>query len=148
MPSLIHRPNGLTTHPLKGARGNILLKTTSNEYNTYLALRSDDKAILDTLLYVSSTNTNHFIVANHTLDVIVEKSGYAKKTVLNALTRLETYSLIAKLDLAYEYIVNPLFAIKGSECDVWKFIQTIQYKGNIPKDVTLTCETINLSTNH
>lgn len=148
MPSLIGRKNGFKVNPLRGSKGNIVLKTNSLYYENYIDLRSDDKAIMDTLLYVTSTNTNHFVVANDTIDLIVRRSGYAESTIMNALTRLHSKDLIHTITLPYEYIVNPLFAIKGSECEVWQFIQLIQYKGDIPRDVILDCSTIRLNSNY
>jgi len=148
MPSLTNRPNGIPAHPLKGAGGNILLKTSSLAYKHYISLRSDDRAVLDTLLYVATTNTNHFIAAGAVLDIITEQSGYVTSSVMSSIKRLKNLELINALDLDYEYIVNPLLAIKGSECEVWKFIQTIQHKGTVPKDVQLTCGTLTLTSNY
>ena len=148
MPKLTNRKNGIKTHPLKGCKGNIILKTSSSYYDTYLDLRSDDKAIFDTLLYVANTNTNQFIANGDTLNQIVLKSGYAESTIRNALVRLSKIHLINPLTLPHEYMINPLLAIKGSECEVWKFIQTIEYNGNVPAEIATTCKEINLTSNY
>jgi hypothetical protein len=148
MPSLNNRPNGITRHPLKGSRGNYLVKGNSSLYEDYLALRSDDKAIMDTLLSVATTDTNHFIAANDTLRVIAELSGYAPSTIMSSIKRLKALHLINSLQLPYEYVINPLFAIKGSECEIWKFIQTAEYYSDIPKSVHITCDGITLTANY
>lgn len=148
MPTLTNRKNGLPVHPLKGCKGNIILKTSSSYYGIYLDLRSDDKAILDTLLYVAGTNTNQFIANGDTLTQIVTKSGYAESTIRNALVRLSKEHLINPLTLPHEYMINPLLAIKGTECEVWKFIQTVEFNGEVPKEIATTCADINLTANY
>jgi len=103
---------------------------------------------LDTLLYVAGTNTNQFIAQGATLEQIVIKSGYAASTISNALVRLNRLHLINQLTLPYEYMINPLLAIKGAECEVWEFTQTVEYKGVVPRDLLTTCNELPLSSNY
>ena len=148
MPSVKDRPNGLKQKVYKNTKGNILLKVNSTAYQSYINLRSDDKSIMDSLLYLMGNNTNHLILLGDTLEALVEQCGYSKGTIRATIPRLTRLHLISKGTLPGEYIINPLFAIKGNECEIWKFLQTIEYKGEIPSEVAINCSDITLNFSH
>jgi len=146
MPALTNRPNGVKQQPHTGAKGNILIKTNGDLYEVYITLRTDDKAVMDSLLYVMRTNSNHFTISGDTIDLVATHSGYNKRSILNSVSRLAPYGLLMPTGVDYEYIVNPTFAIKGKECEIWKFIQSVEYCNNIPSDVRLDCSESTLNT--
>ena len=146
MPSLSNRPNGLKRDVRTNTRGNVLIKINNSIYDEYKDLRSDSKAIMDSILYLMSTDSNHLIIEGDTLEALSQHCGYTVSTIRRLVQDLTRVELLMKLSLPYEYIVNPLFAIKGRECDIWQFIQQVEYSGDVPLNVKLTCETINLTT--
>ena len=149
MPSLTDRPNGIPSHVEAGTKGNILLKRNSNAYADYLQLRSDDKAVLDSILALMQTNSNHIILAGDTLLAVSEVSGYTVSSLRNPVARLAEMNFLQPVaqGVPAEYIVNPLFAIKGTESSIWSFIQAIQYKNDTPREVLIVDYETSLSTN-
>ena len=149
MPTLTDRENGVTVSVLKGTHGNIILKTSSSYYRAYSNLRADDTKIMDAILQIATTNTNHFVASGQTLQALVDISKYSQGAVQNALVRLNELHLISRTNkISGEYIVNPLFAIKGSECAVWQFIQAVECGNGRDSAYRITCEDLVLTANY
>ena len=135
MASLTNRPSGVKVHTTTGTRGNVTLLTNSSYFNVYRDLRSTDKKVLDVIMQLVSADTNHIIVAGDTASEIRSRTKYSASTVRHSVSRLKQSNLLNKLQLPSEFILNPMFAYKGSKAKVWKFLLSVEYKGNVPREV-------------
>ena len=123
-------------------RGEVTIKLDGKMYEEYNGLRGDDRVILDALIFVMEKDTNRFVLDDKTLEVLKAQTGYVVGSIKNAMVRLVKTHIVDRLPDNGGYYINPTFAIKGSECKIWKFIQSIQYKGNVPREVTINCHEI------
>ena len=127
--SNIHRETGTKQKVDTNTKKDIVLKRKGNLYKKVLPkLRTDDKKILFSLLTFMTDNTNHIIVAGDTMQAVIKDTGFAEQTIKDSLSRLNKKGLIqgSKKLLPFEYIINPLFAIKGNERDIWEFQHNIE----------------------
>ena len=131
---------GTTIDVQKGTYGRLTINRDNKLYYVYKALRSDEKTIMDSILTYMDSASNIITVNGATLDAIVDDSGYSPKTVRNVLSLLcKTNLLESTLQLDREYIINPIFAIKGgNDISVWQAYQSLHYNNNTPKDVRVT----------
>ena len=135
MPSLKDRPQGIPVNVGKGTGKDIILKRTNQLFYTYQKLRSDDRAVLDSLLQYANNDTNQLMLGGATLDAVIGTTGYTEATIRNCIVSLVKQTFIMKTPIQTELLINPTFAIKGNELAVWKFIQSVEYCGNVPREV-------------
>ena len=138
MPSLTNRPNGVPASVYKGTYGRIVLQPDKPPYRIYRELRSDDKVTMDALLELMQSDSNHLILSADTANAMSDSTGYTIASIRNSITRLVEVGLVYRAILPNELIVSPTFAFKGNETEVWKFIQAVEYHGNIPREGALT----------
>ena len=137
MPSLTNRPNGIPVNVYKGTRGRIVIQPDKQLYRVYRDLRADDKVVMDALLELMQSDCNHLIVAGHTAKALEVSTGFTIATIRNSIVRLAATNLVCRTAETNELLISPVFAFKGNETEVWKFMQSIEYKGNIPKEVAI-----------
>lgn len=118
----------------KGTFGKLVINRNHNLYFKYKELRSDTKSIFDSMLTYMQSQTNLIIVKGDILQAIIKDSGYAERSIVNAINELKKLKLVEIThQLPHELIVNPVFAIKdNNDYSVWKTYQRIHYKGNVP----------------
>mgnify|MGYP006883062210 CR=1 FL=1 len=115
----IYRINGNKKNADSGTDKFVVLNTKSSVYNKYYTSLSDsDKKILMALMDYCDNDMNTIQVSGNVGEAIESKYNIKVKTVQNAFKRL--YPLIEKTSLRGEYVINPLFAIKGNEDSVWR----------------------------
>jgi len=137
MPSLTTRPNGVPVRPTVGTGHNITIKRTSKYFHGLQELRSDDNKVLNGVLTLIVTDTNQMMLGGDSLAELIRITGLSESTVRNSIVRLVESSYLLTTSLPTELIVNPAFASKGSEVSIWKFIQSIEYFGDVPREVTI-----------
>ena len=80
-----------------------------------------EKKVMMGILKYMEPDMNHVIINGETLVNIMNTTGLCKQQIRNCVTNLKKLHIIEPLRLRAEYIVNPLFAVKGNYDEVWKF---------------------------
>ena len=101
----------------------------------YRKLTAGEKAVLQSLLKFCSDHVNLIHIGGETLEALCLDTGYTSTSIRNAVTKIKRAHLIEPTGLKGEYIINPLYAIKGNYSSVWRTYQVIesqlrQSKGN------------------
>jgi len=127
MSYLNNKPNGVKSKD-QDSNGKVELKTAGSLYkNEYVLLGHTAKQILAAILKYMEADLNTIHIGGETLKNIMEYTGYNEQVIRNHLREL--YPLIEKTrQIRGEYIINPTFAVKGSEQAVWDFYRTLEYK--------------------
>ena len=121
----IYRERGNKLGVLHGTLKDIVVKASGSLYqDKFVGLGKTEKNILLSLIRLMDDDMNTVQVGGDTLEEVCRETGYGKQVVRNKLGSL--YPLLEKTGLRGEYIVNPLFAIKGNETSVWKVYHKIE----------------------
>lgn len=129
--------NGKIVDVQKGTFGKIVIDRNHNLYSTYRKLRSDTKSVMDSILTYMQSETNLIVLKGNTLNMVMNDTGYAERTVVNAINELKKLMFIEIThQLPHELIVNPVFAYKDNQLEtVWKTYQKVHYKNEVPRSV-------------
>lgn len=121
----------------KGTFGKLVIDRNHNLYSKYRRLRSDTKSILDSIFTYMQSETNLIVLKGDTLQMVINDTGYAERTVVNAINELKKLKFIEIThQLPHELIVNPVFAYKDNNLEaVWKIYQKVHYKNKVPRSV-------------
>ena len=127
MSYLEDKPNGVKSKQ-RESKGRVILKTDGSLYQKeFVRVGQTSKNIMLAILKYMEEDLNTIIISGETLKFIMQHTGYTEQVIRNHLREL--YPLIEKTrQIRGEYIVNPLFAIKGSEHAVWEFYSSLQHK--------------------
>ena len=115
---------------------NVEIKTKGKLYNNYfIGLNKTQKNIMTIVLQLMEKDLNTITFLGDTLKEIMDKTGYTENTIRKNLSLL--YPLIEPTKQSTrEYIVNPMFAIRGDEAKIWKMYGSIERsRGN--KEATI-----------
>jgi len=105
----------------------VMLKVNGTIYmSEYVKLGQTAKTVISGLLKHMNNDTNLFYVGGDTLKKLVAHTGYSDATIRNQVSKIVKTNLIEHTSLRGEYIVNPLFAVKGDEKLVWKSYERIE----------------------
>ena len=111
----------------KATQHTVVIKTNGTMYrDDYEPLDLTAKNVLSALLVFMDTHANTIQIGGDTLEELLKRTKYSEGTIRKALVRLNKIGLAEKTGLRGEYIVNPLFAIKGSEDKVWDMYKLIE----------------------
>ena len=124
----IYTASGIKSNVARNTCREVVLKVDGELYKDYfIAAGQTSKNVMLAILKYMDDDMNTIQVNGDTLDAIIEHTGYNKQVVRNQLVKLQP--LIEKTSLRGEYIVNPMFAVKGDEKKVWNIYKKMeQYK--------------------
>jgi len=108
-------------------RSRIHIDPTTILYKTvYSPLTAGVKVVLQAILSYTDSGTNLISIGGDTLEAIAEQTRFTKEGVRNAVAILKKANLIESTGLRGEYIVNPMFAIRGDYLEAWGSYQKIE----------------------
>ena len=120
----IYRENGNKVNVYANSNKDVMIKTTSLLYqDKFVGLGKTEKNVLFGMIRLMEDDMNTIQVGGDTLEQLCVDTGYSKQVIRNKLGSL--YPLIEKTSLRGEYVINPLFAIKGNPDKVWKTYELI-----------------------
>ena len=124
-----------TKKSVKGANKSLMrLNQDSSLYNNvFTSLTSGVKVVMLAIGHYATDNKNLIHLGGDTIKAVAEETGFTVPSVRNAITALNKCGIIEPTGLKGEYIINPLFALKGNFYAVWKFYQAIEAQRRILK---------------
>jgi hypothetical protein len=109
--------------------GSVKLMVNNNAYkDVYMKLRGTERKVFDAIMKFMDRDTNLIQIGGGTLKALIDETEYKEETVRKAVSALKKVYAIEGTDLRGEYIVDPCIAVKGSEEEVWKTYQQIEYR--------------------
>jgi len=78
------------------------------------------KKLMLALLKLMDNDTNLIQINGVTLDTLLKTTGLSESQVRNKTSELKKYYLIESTGTRSEYIINPMFAVKGNASSVWR----------------------------
>jgi len=121
----IYRETGNRLQPSANIQEAVTLHIHSKLYkDVFSNLGNTSKRVMLVILSYMENDLNTIQVGGEVLDAMSKHTGYGAQTIRNQLAKL--YPLLEKTNLRGEYIVNPLFAVKGNEESVWKFYRGLE----------------------
>lgn len=125
----IYRENGIKKGVYSNSTKDVLVKVQGSLYHKFFVpMGKTEKNVLLSMLTLIDDDLNTIQVGGDTLTELVNLTGYNEQSIRNKLRNL--HPLIEKTSLRGEYIVNPLFAVKGSETQVWNNYKRIENELN------------------
>ena len=117
----VYRENGAKKKVDVNTKLDVVLKVNGKMYNeVYVNLRHTDKNVLSAMLKYMDNDLNTIQVSGDTLVALMGYTGYQMQTTRDSVVRLQKCKLVEGTGLRGEYIVNPLFAVKGNEDKIWE----------------------------
>ena len=121
----IYTESGIKSEVTKNTCKEVVLKVDGSLYREYfMSVGQTSKNVMLAILKYMDDDMNTIQVNGDTLDAIIDHTGYNKQVVRNQLVKLKP--LIERTNLRGEYIVNPMFAVKGNKDKVWKMYSKIE----------------------
>jgi hypothetical protein len=108
------------------SKAKIHISPHSSLHGAYSELKSGNKIVLLAIIHLCSDSLNTIFIGGNTLKELSKETGFTEPSIRNAVTKLKLSKLIEPTLLRGEYIVNPLYAIKGSCSLVWRNYQRIE----------------------
>lgn len=116
----IYRESGIKRDVKCGTNKRVELKVKNDIYcNEYIGLGKTDKCVIAAVLMLIENDMNTIFIGGDTLDELSSITGYNAQTIRDSVVRLSRLFLLERTSVRGEYIVNPLFAVKGNEKSVW-----------------------------
>ena len=105
----------------------LVINTNGSMYSdVFLKLGGTEMKVLLEILKHIDDGTNLVQIGGEYLLLIMINSGYSEKAIRNSLSKLNKVGICERTNLRGEYIVNPLFAVAGSEESVWRMYSRIE----------------------
>lgn len=108
-----------------------ILQESTIYNNEFTSLTSGVKVVMLAIGHYATDNRNLIHLGGDTIKAVAEETGYTVPSVRNAITALNKCGIIEPTGLKGEYIINPMFALKGDYRAVWKFYQAIESQRRI-----------------
>ena len=107
----------------------VILKAGGSMFcNQFMDIDNTSRKVLNNLFLEIEKDTNLVQIGGATMTSLVGRTGYSEGTIRKAMVVLNKFKLAEKTNLRGEYIVNPLFAVKGNEELVWQVYGKIEKK--------------------
>lgn len=122
----VYRENGVKKKVDSNTKLDVALKVNGDMYKSvYASLRHTDKNVLSAILKYMDNDMNTINIGGETLVALIDYTLYKPQTVRDSVVRLQKNKLVESTGVRGEYIVNPLYAVKGNEAAVWALYKTI-----------------------
>ena len=119
--------SGIRNKPSRFTDKSVELKVNGSLYvDCYMNLDGTAKHVINAILKYMDNDTNLIQIGGDTLQAIIDLTEYNEGTIRKAMVRLNKFSIAEKTNLRGEYIVNPLFAIKGNDISVWNTYRSLE----------------------
>ena len=129
---LENKPNGVKVKAITNTTKEVVLKIDSSLYiKNFIEVGQTGKNVMLAILKYMDNDTNLIQIGGDTLKLLVGHTGYSSQVIRNHLRCL--YPMLERtVSIRGEYIVNPIFAYKGYECEVWEVYCGIEReRGNV-----------------
>lgn len=129
----IYRENGVRQDAEYNTDSFVAIKTKGSLYrDKFTSLSDGEKKVLMAILDFCDNDLNTIQVSGDVATAMEDAYNIKIKTIRNVLPKL--YPIVEKTHLRGEYIVNPLFAVKGSEDSVWRMYNKIESELKVLKN--------------
>lgn len=129
----IYRENGRTQDASYNTESYVAIKTKGSLYrDKFTSLSDGEKKVLMALLDFCDNDLNTIQVGGDVANAIEDTYSIKVKTIRNVLPKL--YPIVEKTHLRGEYIINPMFAVKGNEDSVWRMYSKIESELKVLQD--------------